>query len=362
MLKMGPKSVEVGMALPAMKGQQGSRTMYFCLPKNSVIARRFSRELEVPEEKATQRPFETRRAEEIKCYMAENMQSYVLGAVTYSMDREGDFKPAYEGADVGILNIPLEANIKCVDGQHRIGAIHGIVNEIEELANENTALLIYVEGDLTNRRQMFSDMNFHQKRVNSSVNIDFNSRDLFARVTQQLAEKHPLLKGRIERTKASVSRTSQNLFTLGAVYDAMGRLCTGAGGRLRNKEKYGTEEELIRLGNEFFDWLSSRPEFEEVTTDPENTIPIRQKTILLSSTTLKMLASSVYIVKSMNKTIKLRNLSPALLAMDFTPKAKLWRKTGFVSPGKRTPNARLQEIKTTAEEVAKMLAAGTVAA
>ena len=39
---MPSKEMVVGMALPAMRGQQGSRTMYFCLPRNTVLARRFS--------------------------------------------------------------------------------------------------------------------------------------------------------------------------------------------------------------------------------------------------------------------------------------------------------------------------------
>lgn len=347
---------EIGIKLPAMRGRQGQRVMYLTLLNNAVVANRLPRDSDnPPEAKSSQRPFEERRAKEIQGYIAENHESYVLGALTYAMDREGTFEAAMPGAEVGWLTVPLEATLRCVDGQHRSAAIRSAVSELKEVSKEHTAVLLYVEPDLTKRRQMFSDMNSHQKRVASSVNVDFNSRDLFARVTQRLASEHPLLSGRVENVKSSVPTMSRNIFTLGAIYDALGRLHTGAGGRLRNKEKFGDEEEVLRAGNELFDLLQGLSEFRRVIDDPDLTPKLRKKTLLLSSTTLKMLASSIFLVRQRNPKLRLSDIAEKLAKVDFNPRAKLWRNSGFVARGSSTPNARLQEIKAAAEALATEL-------
>src|SRR5262249_39824791 len=147
--------------------------------------------------------------------------------------------------------------------------------------DHDTALLIYVEDDLEKRRQMFSDMNWHQKPVSKSVNIGFDNRDPFARVTQRLAESHTLLKGRVEKDRPSVHKASSHLFTLGAVYDALGRLCTGAGGRLRDKTKFGDDDVLFNLGEEFFDLLlKSRQELQQAIQHPDRMLTLRSKSII----------------------------------------------------------------------------------
>jgi DGQHR domain-containing protein len=353
---MGKFDTTAGVSLPAMKGNQGGRDMYLCVTSHATLNNFFPRDTEIQATRA-QRPYDPRRASTIAEYMTENKSDYVLGTLTYAIDRAGKFEPAEPGAAIGMLHLPLNARLRCIDGQHRRGAIKEALEVFEELAKEEVALLIYIETDLEKRKQMFSDMNWHQKPVSKSVNIGFDSRDPFARVTQALADSHPLLKGRVERDRPSVGRSSEKLFTLGAVYDALGRLCTGAGGRLRDKSKFGTDEELLDLGRAFFDLLlEARPEFKETLEKPQRTMTMRAKCILFSSTTLKMLASAIHIIRNTGDT-KLRSLRGVLSQLDFSPRAKIWRDSGFVSPGKTTPNARLQEIKSAAEIVAHTLQA-----
>lgn len=41
--------------------------------------------------------------------------------------------------------------------------------------------------------------------------------------------------------------------------------------------------------------------------------------------------------------------------VDFSPKNRLWHKIGFVTPGKSTPNARLQEVKAATHLIAEAI-------
>jgi hypothetical protein len=45
-----------------------------------------------------------------------------------------------------------------------------------------------------------------------------------------------------------------------------------------------------------------------------------------------------------------------LSKIDFSPSAEVWRDTGFVSPGKSTPNARNQEVLAATRVIAEALA------
>jgi len=355
---MSKFETSAGIKIPAMKGQQGGRVMYLCLTRNAVLNNFFPKEAEVPETPKAQRPYDPARAQQIADYMVRDREGFVLGTLTYAMSMPGSFEPAEDGASIGMLHIPLEATLRCVDGQHRRGAIRHAMEALEELRDDDTALLIYVEEELDARRQMFSDMNWHQRPVSKSINVGFDQRDPFARATQRLAANHPLLKGRVEEDRSSVRGNSENIYTLGAVYDALGRLFTGAGGRLRDKDKYGTEDDLYAAGNEFFTWLlNARDELQTVQKKPGETPDMRVKTILLSSTTLKMLASAVYILRQQAPGAKLGSYTKKLADIDFGPKATIWKKAGFVSPGKSTPNARLQEIQAAAHAVAEVLGA-----
>lgn len=345
-----------GIPIPALRGRQGARTMYLTLPHNKVLNNFFPREFEAdPGGARSQRPYDPNRARQIGEYMAHNDDDYVLGALTYAMDVEGSFQEVEPGSNIGVLTIPLDARLRSTDGQHRRGGIKEALEAVEELGNHSTALLIYVEPDLQKRRQMFSDMNWHQKPVSKSVNVGFDRRDPFARVTQRLVSEHSLLVGRVETERSSVSWASEKLFTQGAVYDALGRCVAGVGGRVRNRERWDDrDEELYGIGSEFFDLLTkARPELKAVAEGEAMPVDIRNDSILASSTTLRAIAGAYFLARKAGYGA--RDLVDGLSQLDFSPTNRQWHKIGFVTPGRSTPNARLQEVKAATELIAKAI-------
>ena len=352
---MSKFTANVGVTIPALRGLQGSRVLYLALPSNAVVNNFIPPDME-PVAERSQRAFDPGHARRIGEYMVSNPTEYVLGAMTYAIDREGIFDPVEPGAPIGMLTIPLEARMRSIDGQHRRHGLKSALDVMDELGEEHSAILFYVESDVEKRRQMFSDMNWTPRPVSKSVNVGFNSRDPFSRAVQHLVDSHPLLMGRAEAERASIPKGSTNLFTLGILHDVLKRLVIGPERRLTAGKKVD-EKEIIEAGEDFFTFLmESRDEFQQVQSNPEVTEEVRKTTILLNGTTLRMIAGAVYFA-TVDRGYELDDLKEPLGEVDFSPQADIWQKeTGFVPVGKTTPNSRLQEIRAATQALLNRIA------
>jgi DGQHR domain-containing protein len=284
------------------------------------------------------------------------------------MDLDGDFSPlnSSDGSNftLGELRIPLNANFSSLDGQHRRQALINLLDHNEELKQETTAVLIYVEPDTMKKRQMFSDMNSTPKKVSKSMNVAFDNRDPFARGAKILIRKHPLLIDRIEELAPRVKSDSKYFYSLSSIQDTLKKLFVGSAGRVSDPQKY-TEEIVVQRGVDFFNLLQdSRTEFNEASISVENLIAIRKNSILFSSTTLRALAGATY--KSLNYYSSERilninkHLKPALMEIDFSPNSRLFIKAGFIQRGSVTPSARNQEIMAATNAIFELMKDGSV--
>lgn len=345
----------VGLALPALRGEQGGRTLYLTLPTNAVLTGFFPSEIEGSEDRS-QRPLDLAHARQIRDYIVSNANGHALGALVYAVDKAGIFEEVAAGTGIGVLRLPLDARLRSIDGQHRREGIRQAIPTVPELQNQSTAVIIYVEPDIAGRRQMFSDMNNTARKVSKALNVSFDSRDPFARAAVRISEEHLLLKGRVDRLSPRVLQGSGSLFTLAAIYDALKRLFVGPVGRVKDATRYD-EGEVIARGIQFFDALSSaRPELRELSADELDSL--RSKSILLSSTTLRVLASAVWSAAEERADIDeiFLKLPKVLERIDFRPAAGIWQESGFIPTGRTTPNARSQEMKAASDSLAQLIA------
>jgi DGQHR domain-containing protein len=355
-----------GLTIPALRGKQGKRTFYLLMTPNSVLNNFFTVNME-PEHDRSQRTMDPKHADDIGEYIVENPDDYVIGAITYAVDAEGMFEGVPGDDSIGKLTIPLSANLRCLDGQHRRVGLKQAIDIDERFQDDSTGILLYVEPDLPARRQMFSDMNATPKVVAKALNVSFDSRDPFAQAAVILAKENDLLSGNTEMQGARVKATSNDLFSLAAVYDALKRLTFGRtlpSGRVSTHAH--AVDDLVALGNEFFDLLrDARPEFSEflALADRYSDSPAehvkaikayRETTLLLSSTTLRVIAGAVK--EAMNETGKpITEFREPLAAIDFRPTNARFQQVGFVTPGKSTPNARNQEVLAATDHVKALL-------
>lgn len=351
---MNDQPLVQGIQIAALKGKQGTRTVYQAMVQNSVLNNFFTINMDPPSE-SSQRQIVEGHAKDIGEYIVANPDEYVLGALIYAVDQECTFTPSSISKDLGVLTIPFGTNLRCLDGQHRRKGLNEAIAQDEEFANDSTAVLIYVEPEVQKRRQMFSDMNATPRVVAKALNVKFDSRDPFARAAQRLTAEHPLLKTTTETEAARVKQNTDKWFSLGAIFDALKRLQVGAGGRVRVSTNYD-EDVIVSRGKQFFDLLeNSRTEFEELRKGM-STENMRAKSILLSSTTLRVLAGAINLrLQEDGELTDLAVYRDALAKVDFKPSSAMWQASGFVSPGKSTPNARNQEVLAATKALAMAL-------
>ena len=361
-----------GVHLPALRGRQGDRDMYLLLVQNTMLIRNFSAEAEPVEsrDQRAQRQMDPKHATDIVVYMTENPADYVLGAVTYAIDvvdPERHFEPAFEGSNVGVLTLPLDAELRCLDGQHRRRAIKEAADQDPNILDDFTAIVLYVEDDFMARRQMFSDMNATPKVVAKALNVSFDSRDPYAQTAQELADGHPMLKGIVEREKARTSARSVEIFSLAGVYDGVKRFVLGKTLPRGRSPRDIAVDELVERGTAFFDVVeAARLEFTKVRLEASEIVSerargeymaeARKTTLLLSTTTLRVIAGALN--QAMREddeddpTLYVKNLA----RVDFTPRSPLLTAPGvdFVGRG-GTPNARNQEVMAATAALAGVL-------
>ena len=115
-----------GIHIEAIRGHQGDRQMYLLLVTNSVLLRNFAAEAEVVDHaQRVQRTLDKRHYHDIVTYLVENSGDYVLGAMTYATDMvtEDASSQCSRGSNIGTLILPMNAKLRCLDGQHRRAAI-----------------------------------------------------------------------------------------------------------------------------------------------------------------------------------------------------------------------------------------------
>src|SRR4051812_14961142 len=112
---------------PTIKGEQAGKPFYVAVCPLALVPYLFRfNEADVPAKLRAQRTLNRARVPEIASYLVKNTRSYVLSALTASIDGLVTFVPLGSmGAEshIGVLHVPESARILINDGQHRRAAI-----------------------------------------------------------------------------------------------------------------------------------------------------------------------------------------------------------------------------------------------
>lgn len=233
-------------SFPAVRGVQAGRTFYIAMCPMGVVPKIFMFDgVEVPPELRAQRTLNHARIPDIARYLLKNVDSYVLSALTASVDGKVVFVPSAERgpmASLGVINIPMQAKILINDGQHRRAAIEEAVKHNQMLGYDNVPVLFFVDEGLTRSQQMFADLNKHAVRPSTSLGTLYDQRDETARLARNLATKCVAFAGVTEMEKSSISNRSTNLFPLASIKLAS-RVLLGLG---KNASVSPSQEEIAK--------------------------------------------------------------------------------------------------------------------
>lgn len=213
--------------VPALRGQMGGREYYTIAMKLKTVPRffEFQNHKALKPEQRAQRVLNKQRIPAIRDYLLENADSYVFSAITASYqlpdDHDGSelFTPFEPGADIGLLNLPMEADLLINDGQHRRAGIAAALEEDPAIGEDVISIVLFPFEDSARAQQMFSDLNRTASPTTKSLNILYDHRDRVSNITMTLTTAVAALQGRVDKEHASLSRRSSALITLSALHD-----------------------------------------------------------------------------------------------------------------------------------------------
>ena len=210
-------------SFPALRGRQAGAEFYVAMCPMRLLPRIFVfDDEEVPPELRAQRTLNQHRVPDIARYLVLNADSYVVSALTASVDTSVRFAPSGQGGtqSLGTLHIPMDARLLINDGQHRRAAIEEALKECPELRDDHVPVIFFIDKGLERSQQMFADLNKHAIRPSDSLSTLYDQRDPSSELARYVAMAVAGFKGMTEMERSSISNRSTKLFTLSSIKHA----------------------------------------------------------------------------------------------------------------------------------------------
>lgn len=230
-------------SFPAVRGIQAGRPFYIATCPLRIIPKIFSyNEDDVPPELRAQRTLNKTRIPEMVKYLLNNPKDYVFSAITVSVGSDISFEEQMNAPNLGVLKIPMDAQILINDGQHRRKAIEEALKENPDLGQDNLPVLFFIDEGLSRSQQMFADLNKYAVKPSPSLGTLYDHRDPSSELARLLATEVKPFLGLTDMEKSSLSPKSNKLFTLSGIKQAT-RALLGKGSR----EGFSHEEVTLAL-------------------------------------------------------------------------------------------------------------------
>lgn len=236
-------------AFPAVRGTQAGRDCYVTMCPLVLVPKLFPVDgIELAPELRAQRAFNAARVPEIARYLKSHAKSYVLSALTASIDGKTRFQPSVANGgrtSSGTLFVTMTARFLLHDGVHRAAAIAAALRDQPALGSESIPLVLFVDPGLKRAEQIFTDLKSNEARAGRSSSILHDHADEMARLTRALVARVPLFATHTELHRTKISNRSLKLFTLSGIYQGTRSLLAGStelpySARLRLATKFWT--------------------------------------------------------------------------------------------------------------------------
>lgn len=228
---------------PAVRGIQAGKPFYVAICPLRIIPKIFSyNEDDVPPELRAQRTLNKTRIPEMVKYLLDNPKDYVFSALTVSVGVDIAFEDNEVAPNLGILKVPMDAQILINDGQHRRKAIEEALKENPDLGQDNIPVLFFIDEGLTRSQQIFADLNKHATKPSPSLGTLYDHRDESSELARMLAMEATPFVRLTEMEKSNLSPKSNKLFTLSSIKQATRALLSKG-----PKDAYNDEDKKLAI-------------------------------------------------------------------------------------------------------------------
>lgn len=123
---------------------------------------------------------------------------------------------------IGILNVPMDADIILFDGQHRA---YGIVEFCKQRdVNDYISITLTENLDLETRQQIFSDINSNASKPSAAINLAYNNRENYSHLTRNWINEVKEISEWVDYEHNVIPSKSNMLVSFKALYDATKRI------------------------------------------------------------------------------------------------------------------------------------------
>lgn len=194
------------------------------------------------------------------------------------------------GSIGGVIQIPLDYQFECLDGNHRTVAIRELVEEMPSVTQGSNLLLnVVCEKDILKIRQDFVDVNKNAKQTTASINTLFNTRDPLPNIVSKVINEVEYLEQITDLIGTSISKNSNDVYTLNNIknvimeiagYNSQGGKATEE--RVNKMLKEDEEEKNIVQQNAklFFEIIRNNPYLLGCIENRSKAKEIRQEALL----------------------------------------------------------------------------------
>ncbi|EBU9575980.1 DGQHR domain-containing protein, partial [Salmonella enterica subsp. enterica serovar Enteritidis] len=186
--------------VPATRGIQGGIEQYMLTVPMVVLRRILAMDNDGDVMDRSQREANKTRAKKIRNYVAgatSKRAPYILPSITGNIDSHVEFLPSELSPAVGILKIPMDADLKLFDGQHRALGIFEFVRDYSN-TEDTISLLLTVGLPLELRQQFFADINNNASKPAAAISMAYNNNDPVNQLAMHLARTVTGLAGTVD--------------------------------------------------------------------------------------------------------------------------------------------------------------------
>lgn len=208
---------DICYSFPAVKGVQANKEYYIAQVPFKYLVKffTFADESLSPELRA-QRKVNEKHANDIGDYVINNRSDYVLPSITASVSEAMEFVSVDSRGSagcLGILKIPLIAQILTNDGQHRLFAASRFIEMDKTLGDETISVTFYYDQGLEKSKQIFADLNANMSKPSAAINALYDRRNKFNCFVLDALKRHEVNRF-VDFEQTTIGAKSDKLWSL----------------------------------------------------------------------------------------------------------------------------------------------------
>lgn len=284
------------ISFPAMRGTIGGRTYYSCMMPLRVVPKMFTFRdwAEFSPEEREQRVLNHKRIPHIAKYIVDNEDGYIFASITASYKCHVNFKSVGKLEDIGNVEMDFdEAEFVINDGQHRCSAIAHALKENPALGDETISILLFEYENRHRMQQMFSDLNRFVVKTSKSLDILYDKRDPYSRLTLEVIRLIDVFDGMVDRDAISIGIRSTKLFALSTIYEANKELLRFYDVEGKSEDEKESWQEITATAVRFWKEIAENmPSWRAVKEQHIRAMELRQESLASHATVMRAIGGA----------------------------------------------------------------------